>query len=326
MIGLCKLGCMLRALAFLAACALALEAGAQGFPAKPLRLVVGYPPGGSGDFLTRLIADEMSKDLGTVVIVDNRPGAGGNIAAELVARASADGYTVLNGNNHAINRTLYRSLPYDDKDFVPVTKIATGPTVIVVNNSSPVTSLQELIAFARANPGKLFNAGAGYGSAPHLAAVLFESVAGVKFTSVQFKGGGPAAQSLLAGDTQVMFATSPTVMGFVRSGRLRALAVSMRDGSPAVPGIPGSAEAGLPGYDYTFWFGLYVPAGTPAPIVRRLYAAAVKGLGKQEVKEKIAAQGMDATPSASPEAFEADIKAEAPLLERVVRDSGAKVE
>jgi len=326
MIGLCKLGCMLRALAFLAACALALEAGAQAFPAKPLRLVVGYPPGGSGDFLTRLIADEMSKDLGTVVIVDNRPGAGGNIAAELVARASADGYTVLNGNNHAINRTLYRSLPYDDKDFVPVTKIATGPTVIVVNNSSPVTSLQELIAFARANPGKLFNAGAGYGSAPHLAAVLFESVAGVKFTSVQFKGGGPAAQSLLAGDTQVMFATSPTVMGFVRSGRLRALAVSMRDGSPAVPGIPGSAEAGLPGYDYTFWFGLYVPAGTPAPIVRRLYAAAVKGLGKQEVKEKIAAQGMDATPSASPEAFEADIKTEAPLLERVVRDSGAKVE
>jgi len=317
---------MLRALAFLAACALALEAGAQGFPAKPLRLVVGYPPGGSGDFLTRLIADEMSKDLGTVVIVDNRPGAGGNIAAELVARASADGYTVLNGNNHAINRTLYRSLPYDDKDFVPVTKIATGPTVIVVNNSSPVTSLKELIAFARANPGKLFNAGAGYGSAPHLAAVLFESVAGVKFTSVQFKGGGPAAQSLLAGDTQVMFATSPTVMGFVRSGRLRALAVSMRDGSPAVPGIPGSAEAGLPGYDYTFWFGLYVPAGTPAPIVRRLYAAAVKGLGKQEVKEKIAAQGMDATPSASPESFEADIKAEAPLLERVVRDSGAKVE
>ena len=326
MIVLCKLRRMLRALAFLAACTLALEAGAQAFPAKPLRLVVGYPPGGSGDFLTRLIADEMSKDLGTAVIVDNRPGAGGNIAAELVARASADGYTVLNGNNHAINRTLYRSLPYDDKDFVPVTKIATGPTVIVVNNGSPVTSLQELIAFARANPGKLFNAGAGYGSAPHLAAVLFESVAGVKFTSVQFKGGGPAAQSLLAGDTQVMFATSPTVMGFVRSGRLRALAVSMRDGSPAVPGIPGSAEAGLPGYDYTFWFGLYVPAGTPAPIVRRLYAAAVKGLGKQEVKEKIAAQGMDATPSASPEAFEADIKTEAPLLERVVRDSGAKVE
>src|SRR5712691_3757625 len=188
---LCKLGYMLRTLVFLAACALALGAGAQAFPAKPLRLVVGYPPGGSGDFLTRLIADEMSKDLGTVVIVDNRP---------------ADGYTILNGNNHAINRTLYRSLSYDDKDFVPITKIATGPTVIVVNNNLPVATLQELIAFARANPGKLFNASAGYGSAPHLAAVLFESVAGVKFTYEQFKGGGPAAQSLLAGDTQVMFA------------------------------------------------------------------------------------------------------------------------
>src|SRR6266850_317863 len=280
---------MLRTLAFLAACAFALEAGAQVFPSKPLRLVVGYPPGGSGDFLTRLIADEMSKDLGTAVIADNRPGAGGNIAAELVARAPADGY-------------------------------------IVVNNSSPVTNLKELIAHAKANPGRLFNAGAGYGSAPHLAAVLLESVAGVKFTSVQFKGGGPAAQSLLAGDTQVMFATSPTVMGFVRSGRLRALALSMREGSPAVPGIAGSAEAGLPAYDYTFWFGLYVPTGTPAPIVKRLYAAAVKGLVKQEVKEKIAVQGMDATPSASPEAFDADIRAEAPLLERLVRDSGAKVE
>ena len=317
---------MTRILLFLTACALAIEVGAQAFPAKPLRLVVGYPPGGSGDFLTRLIADEMSKDLGTAIIVDNRPGAGGNIAAEIVARAPADGYTVLNGGNHAINKALYRSLTYDDRDFVPITKIATGPTVIVVNNKVPVANLQELIAFAKANPEKLFNASAGYGSAPHLAAVLFESVAGVKFTSVQFKGGGPAAQSLLAGDTQVMFATSPTVMGFVRAGRMRALAVSMRAGSPAVPGIPGAAEAGLPGYDFTFWFGLYVPAGTPQPVVRRLHEAAVKRLAKQEVKEKIAVQGMDATPSASPEAFEADIRAEAPMLERVVRESGARVE
>ncbi|HXM83386.1 MAG TPA: tripartite tricarboxylate transporter substrate binding protein [Burkholderiales bacterium] len=317
---------MTRILLFLTACALAIEVGAQAFPAKPLRLVVGYPPGGSGDFLTRLIADEMSKDLAVAVIVDNRPGAGGNIAAEIVARAPADGYTVLNGGNHAINKALYRSLTYDDRDFVPITKIATGPTVIVVNTKVPVASLQELIAFAKANPEKLFNAGAGYGSAPHLAAVLFESVAGVKFTSVQFKGGGPAAQSLLAGDTQVMFATSPTVMGFVRAGRMRALAVSMRAGSPAVPGIPGAAEAGLPGYDFTFWFGLYVPAGTPQPVVRRLHEAAVKRLAKQEVKEKIAVQGMDATPSASPEAFEADIRAEAPMLERVVRESGARVE
>ena len=303
-----------------------IEVFAQTFPAKPVKIVVGYPPGGSGDFLTRMIADEMQKNLGVAVVAENKPGAGGNIAADFVARAPADGYTLLNGNNHAINRALYKTLTYDDKDFVPVTKIATGPTVICVNNSVPVRSLKELIDYARANPGKLFNAQAGYGSAPNLAAALFEAVAGVKFTPVQFKGGGPAAQSVLAGDAQIAFSTAPTVMGFIRAGRLRPLAVTMRNGSPSVPGIPGTIEAGLPDYEYTFWFGLYVPAGTPAAVVRRLHEAAAKGLAKAEVKEKIAIQGMDATPSASPEAFEADIRAEAPGLERLVRDSGAKVE
>jgi tripartite-type tricarboxylate transporter receptor subunit TctC len=143
---------------------------------------------------------------------------------------------------------------------------------------------------------------------------------------VQFKGGGPAAQSVLAGDTQLAFSTAPTVMGFIRAGRMRALTVSMRKGSPSVPGIPGSEEAGLPDYEYTFWFGLYVPAGTPAPILRRLHDAATQALVKPQVREKIAIQGMDATPSASPEAFEADIRAEAPAIARMIRDSGAKVE
>jgi tripartite-type tricarboxylate transporter receptor subunit TctC len=207
-----------------------------------------------------------------------------------------------------------------------VTKIATGPTVICVNSTVPAKSLKELIDFAKANPGKLFVASAGYGSAPHLAYALFESVAAVKFTAVQYKGGGPAAQSLLAGDTNVMFATAPTVLGFVRAGRVRALAVSKREASPAIPGIPGAEEAGLPGYEYTFWFGLFVPAGTPGVAVRRLHEAALKSLAKQEIREKIALQGMDATPSSSPEAFDAEIKAEAPTLERLVRESGAKVE
>jgi tripartite-type tricarboxylate transporter receptor subunit TctC len=151
-------------------------------------------------------------------------------------------------------------------------------------------------------------------------------VAGVKFTSVQFKGGGPAAQSLLAGDTQVLFGTAPTVMGFIRAGRMRPLAVTTRLASPSVPGIPGAEEAGLPGYEFTFWFGLFVPAGTPPAAVKRLHEAAVKGLAKQEVKEKIALQGMDAAPSASPEAFEAEVRAEAPMWEKLVRESGAKVE
>jgi tripartite-type tricarboxylate transporter receptor subunit TctC len=316
-----------RLLASLVACAIALHAHAQAFPAKPVKLVVGYPPGGSGDFLTRLMADEMTKDLGVAVVADNRPGAGGNIANEVVAKAPADGYTVLNATHFAINKALYRSIAYDaDRDFLAVSRVANGPTVICVNNNLPVKDLKELIAYARANPGKLFNASAGYGSAPHLASVLFESVAGVKFTSVQFKGGGPAAQSLLAGDTQVMFATSPTVMGFVRAGRMRALALTTRQGSPAVPGIPGAEEAGLPGYEFTFWFGLFVPAGTPPAAVKRLHEAAAKSLAKQEVRDKIALQGMDAAPSASPDAFEAEVKAEAPMWEKLVRDSGAKVE
>ncbi len=318
---------MARALVLFAACVLSLQAFAQAFPSKPVRLVVGYPPGGSGDFLTRLVAEEMSKDLGVAVIAENRPGAGATIASELVAKAPADGYTLLNSTHHTINKALYKKLGYDpDKDFAAVTRIATGPLVIVVNNNLPFKTLKELIDYAKANPGKLFNANSGAGSSPHLAAVQFEAAAGVKFTTVPFKGGGPAAQSIIAGDTQVMFATSPTVMGFIRAGRMRALAVTTAKASPAIPGIPGAGDAGLAGYDSNFSFGLYVPAGTPPVAIRRLHDAAVKGLAKPEVREKIALQGMDATPSASPEAFEAELKAEAPMWERVVLDSGARVE
>ena len=299
---------------------------AQPYPSKPLKIVVGYPPGGSGDFLTRMAGDQLAKELGVAVVVENMPGAGGNIANEYVAKAPADGYTVLNATHFAVNLALYKDTRYKESDFAAVTKLATGPTLICVRADSPFKDLKELIAYAKANPGKLFHASAGFGSAPHLASVLFESVAGIKFTHVQFKGGGPATQSLLAGDTQVNFATAPTVMGFVRASRLRALAVSSRDGSPSIPGIPGAEKAGLPGYDYTFWFGLFVPAGTPGAAIARLHGAMVKGLAKPDVRDKIALQGMDPTPSASPAAFEADIKAEAPALEKLVRDSGAKVE
>ena len=299
---------------------------AQGYPAKPIRIVVGYPPGGSGDFTTRLIADELGKELGATMVVENKPGAGGSIASEFVAKSAPDGYTILNQGNHAINKNLYKNLGYDDKDFIPVCRVAVGTTIMVVSNTSPFNTAKDLIAFAKANPGKLFSASAGFGSAPHLASVGFESSAGVKFTTIQYKGGGPASQSLLAGDTQVMFATSPTVMGFIKAGRMRPLLVTLPKGSPSIPGIPGGNEAGVPGFESTFWFGLYVPAGTPMDIVRRLHAAAAKGLAKQDVRDKIAQQGMDASPSASPEAFAAEIRAEAPMWERVIRDSGAKVE
>ncbi len=301
-------------------------ANAQTYPVKPIRLIVGYPPGGSGDFTTRLIGDELSKELGVAVVVENKPGAGGSIASEFVAKSAPDGYTILNQGNHQINKSLYKTLGYDEKDFIPVCRVANGATVLVVNNDTPFKNMRDLIAYAKANPGKLFMASAGFGSAPHLASVAFESAAGIKFSTVQFKGGGPAAQSLVAGDTQVMFATSPTVMGFIKGGRMRPLAISMPKASPAIPGIPGAEEAGLPGYESSFWFGLYVPAGAPAEIVRRIHAAAAKGLSKPEVRDKVALQGMDAAPSASPEAFAAEIRAEAPGIERSIRESGAKVE
>ena len=301
-------------------------ATSQAYPVKPIRIVVGYPPGGSGDFTTRIIGDELSKELGVPVVIENKPGAGGSIASEFVAKSVADGYTLLNQGNHAINRSLYKSLSYDDKDFIPVSRVANGATVLVVNIATPFNSARELVAYAKANPGKLFNASAGFGSAPQLAACAFEATSGIKVTSVQFKGGGPAAQSLLAGDTQMMFATSPTVTGMIKAGRMRPLLVSIPKGSPSIPGIPGGDEAGVPGFESTFWFGLYVPAGTPMEIVRRLHAAAQKGLSKPETREKIAAQGMDASPSASPEAFATEIRAEAPAIERSIRDCGAKVE
>ena len=303
-----------------------LQVWAQAYPSKPVRIVVGYPPGGSGDFTTRLIADEMQKSLGASVIAENKPGAGGNLAAAEVAKSAPDGYTVLNAWHHSINLALYKNPGYSHKDFLPVTRIATGPTIVVVNPGLPVASLKELIAYARQNPGKLFVASAGYGSTPHLSATLFAAAANVSMTQVQFKGGGPAIQSVLAGDTQLAFSTAPTVMGMIRAGRLRPLAVSMKKGSPSVPGIPGTEEAGLPGYESTFWFGLYVPSGTPRAVVMRLHEAAAKGLAKPEVREKIALQGMDATPSASPEQFDAEIRAEGPVLERLIRESGAKVE
>jgi tripartite-type tricarboxylate transporter receptor subunit TctC len=316
----------MRILTFLAALFFATLGCAQTWPGKPIRLVVGYPPGGSADFLTRVAADELSKNLGVAVVAENRPGAGGTIASDAVAKAAPDGYTVLNAGPHSLSRALYKNLSYSDRDFIAVSRIATGPTIACGGNDSPFRTLRELIANAKANPGKLFAASAGYGSGPHLGAVQFQAAAEVRLTMVQFKGGGPAAQSLLAGDTQVMFATPPTVMGMLKAGRLRALAVTQPKASPAIPGIPGADEAGLPGFESTFWFGLYVPAGTPAPIVQRLHEATVKSLAKPEVKEKIAAQGMDTTPSDSPAAFAAEIRAEAPIWERVVLDSGAKVE
>ncbi len=303
-------------------------ASAQGFPTAPVRMMIGYPPGGSADFTARVVAEEMAKDLGVAVIVENKPGAGTTIASDAVAKARPDGQTVLLNWHQAIPKALLKGkLGYDpDRAFVPVSRVATGTTVLVVHSSVNAGSLRELIAQAKANPGKLNAASGGHGSAPHLALAAFEAAAGVKFTTVQYKGGGPAAQSVLAGDTHLLFATSPTVMGFIKAGRLKPLVVAMRKGSPAIPGIPGSEEAGLPQFESTFWFGIFAPAGTPAPVVSRLHKSAAASLAKPELRAKIESQGMDATPSASPAAFAGEVTAEGPQLEQLVQNLGAKVE
>jgi len=306
---------------------LAARAQSGEWPAKTLRIVVGYPPGGSGDFITRVGADELSKELGVAVVVENRPGAGGTIANEAVSKAAADGYTILNAGPMATTDSLYRKLGYDSRrDFIPVNQLAVGPMIICVNNDLPVKSLKDLIAYAKANPGKLNSAGSGNGSSPHLASAQFESIAGVKFTTVQFKGGGAAATSTIAGDTQVMFATPPTVMSFIKAGRMRALALTIPQSTSSIPGIPGAAEAGLPGYDSSFSFGLYLPAATPPAVVRALSVATARAMARPGVREKVASQGMDVVTYPSAEAFAAALREGAVGLERAVKESGAKVE
>lgn len=318
----------LRILLLAVALAAAPLAAAQTYPSGPVHMVIGYPPGGSADFTARVLAEDLAKELGVAVLVENKPGAGTTIASDAVARARADGHTILLNWHQAIpNALLKGKLTYDpERAFVPVSRVATGTTVLVVHGSVPASSLGELIAYAKANPGKLNAASGGHGSAPHLALAAFEAAAGVKFTIIQYKGGGPATQSVLAGDTQVLFATSPSVMGFIKAGRLKPLVVAMRKGSPAIAGIPGSEQAGLPAFESTFWFGLFAPAGTPPAAVRRLHQGASASLAKSEVRAKIESQGMDATPSASPEAFAAEVAEEGPRLEQLVRSLGAKIE
>jgi len=227
----------------------------------------------------------------------------------------------------AINASLYDKLNFSFiRDIAPVASLVNTPLVMTVTPSFPAKTVPEFIAYAKANPGKINMASAGNGNPTHVSGELFKMMTGIDMVHVPYRGTGPALTDLLGGQVQVMFGGSLASVEHIRAGRLRALAVSMRKGSPSVPGIPGTEEAGLPEYEFTFWFGLYVPAGTPGQVIRRLHEAAVSGLAKPEVRDKIAIQGMDPTPSASPEAFEADIRSEAPALERMIRESGARVE
>lgn len=297
--------------------------------ARPIRLVVGFPPGGSGDFIARTLAEPLGRGLGQTVIVDNRPGAGSNIASENVARSEPDGHSLLLGGNfsHAVNPALYRRVPFDPvADFTPITRLTDLPTVVAVPPEAGVASLSELVERARAEPGRWSYATPGNGTPSHLAGAVLARAAGLELTHVPFRGGAPSLQAVLAGDVRVLIGTPPVALPQVRAGRLVALCLTTRQASPAIPGVPGTEAAGLPALDVGGWWGLWAPAGLPAPIRARLFEATTRVVARPAVQERLAQEGLQALPSASPEEFDAFVRRETAFWAEVVRTAGASAE
>jgi len=318
-----------RLLAAAAACALLPGlAAAQAFPGKPITIIVPFAAGGTTDILARIIAQGMGGELGQSVVVDNRAGAGGNIGGQVAARAPADGYTLFMGTvgTHAINAALYRKMPFDPvKDFAPLTRVANVPNLLVANPAQPFKTVQELIAYAKANPGKINFGSSGSGSSIHLSGELFKSMAKVDMQHVPYKGSAPAVTDLLGNQIAIMFDNMPSAIQHVRSGKLRAIAVTTAKRSSELPDVPTIAEAGVPGYEATSWFGMFAPAGTPAPVVAQLNAAIVKVLAQPDIRKKLAEQGAEAA-GETPAQFADFIQKESVKWGKVVRESGASVD
>jgi tripartite-type tricarboxylate transporter receptor subunit TctC len=306
----------------------AVFAQAQPYPAKAIRFVVPYPAGGPLDTVARLLGQKVAESTKQPVIVDNKPGAGGNIGADAVAKAPPDGYTILMGAvaTHAINPTLYASIPYDPiRDFAPVTQVASTPNVLVVHPSIPASSVKEFIAYARANPGKLNFGSGSTGSAGHLAGELFKTMAGIDMTHVPYKGAAPAMQDLIGGQIQLMFDNLASSLAQVRAGKVKALAVTTAKRSALAPELPTIAESGLPGFDINTWFGIFVPAATPREIVERLRAEFTRALAGPDVRERMLNLGAEPVGS-TPEEFGAYIRSEAAKYARVIKASGARAD
>jgi tripartite-type tricarboxylate transporter receptor subunit TctC len=302
--------------------------GAEPFPGKQVRLVVPYPPGGPLDTVARLLGQKVSASIKHPVVIDNVPGAGGNIGAGVVARAAPDGYTILMGAvaTHAINPTLYSTIPYNaEKDFIAVTQLASTPNVLVVNNAIEANSVAEFIKLAKSKPGKLNFGSGSTGSAGHLAGELFKTMAGVDMAHIPYKGAAGAMQDLIGGRVDLMFDNLASSLSQVKGGRVRALAVTTSKRSKLAPELPTIAESGLPGFDISTWFGIFVPAGTPRPVVDRLHAEFTRALAAPDVREKMLALGAEPVGS-TPEQFAAYVKAEAAKYAKLVKTSGAKVD
>jgi tripartite-type tricarboxylate transporter receptor subunit TctC len=298
---------------------------AAAYPTRPINLVVGFPPGGASDIMARILTAKLASLLGQPVVVMNRPGAGGNVAGAYVAHAAPDGYTLLLGNNAilATNVTLYRKIGFDPvKDFAPISLIGTQANVLVVNKSVPARSLAELIALAKAHPGKLNFASSGYGLAAHLAGELFKEDAHIDIVHVPYTGSAAALQGVIAGQDQMMFATASGVMGFLKSGQVRALAVTTLKRTAILPDVPTMDELGLHGFEATTWHGLVAPAGTSPDIIAVLHRALVEALADPNVRQSLTRLGIDVVGS-SPDAFAAHIKNEIPKWAAVIKASGA---
>ncbi len=301
------------------------------FPSKPIKFIVPYPPGGPLDTIARLTGQLVSQRLGQPIIIDNKPGAGGNLGADFVAKSSPDGYTILMGAvaTHAINPTLYKKMPYDAaKDFAPITLLVSTPNVLVVNPSVKARTVTELIALAKREPGKLNFGSGSNGSAGHLAGELFKSIAGIDMTHVPYKGSAPALQDLLVGQIQLMFDNLASAMPQIKAGKLNALAVTTAKRSAFAPDLPTMAESGgaaLAGFDISTWFGVFAPAGTPKEIIAILNQEFNRAIRLAEVKEKLDGMGAEAI-GTTPEAFATYIKTEASKYADVIKKSGAQVD
>jgi tripartite-type tricarboxylate transporter receptor subunit TctC len=315
LIGLCALG---------AATVLPASAQSGDYPNRPVTLIVSFPPGGSSDFFTRLTARELSQAWGKPVVVENKPGAGGNIGAVAAARAQPDGYTLFMSSiaTHGINASLYKSLGYDPvKDFAPVTKIATVPNVLVVHPSVPATTVKEYMAWVNADAKNAFYASSGVGTSPHLSTELLKAMTGLQLSHVPYKGSAPALADVVGGQVPMAIDNLPAAINLIKAGRLRALVVTSPTRSIDLPDVPTMIESGVPSYDVTSWWGLFVPAGTPEAIVRKINADLVKALGSPTMRAAIEKQGAAAAPS-TPAELAALVTSETARWGKVIRERG----
>ena len=307
---------------------LSAQAQTAAYPNKPIKMLVGFAPGGAADYVARTVGDALGRALGQPIVIENRAGAGSSIAAEAAAKAAPDGYTVLiaSPSSISVNPALNPKLNYSPRDFSPITKVTSSPLVIAAHPGSGINSVADLIAKSKRAPGTLNYATSGNGSAPHLGAALFSQVAGIQMVHIPFRGGGPAIQSVVAGDTQITFGTPPSVLPMVQAGRLKGLAVSTRERSPLVPELPGMQEAGLPDYAIEFWYGFFVPVGTPPAIIKKIFDATTTAMQQPQVKAALAREGTSVSLSASPEKFADFLTEDAKFWVKLVKDADVKVE